>query len=368
MNIEKEENERKVSVRNKGIDLLRCVSMLMVIVLHILGAGGVLSSTEGIKNNLIWIIEIGSYCAVDCYAIISGYVGFSDIKRQYNRLYKVLVFWIRVVTYSFGITFLVFIIKPQAISIKILVKSMFPIASVYWWYVSAYMGLLFFKPWLDKFLRECDKKECLSLLKGIIILDLYLTFSNKWGDCFEFSNGYSVLWLIILYLTGAVIKKCELTKYFKKKKMILGIMGCILLSWSLKVFIPEHTISELLINYTSIVVSYIAFALVIIFSQLRISKKTEKVIACFTPAVFGCYLIHMHPIIYENLIIERFTWIANLDLLIIPFAILICATGIFFVCILVEKIRLRIFEFLKIDKIIKQVANTLDNQERKILK
>lgn len=63
--------------RNYGIDLLRIVSMFMVVFLHILGGGGVLEldSLSGASYWTAWTLKTASYCAVDIFAIISGYVG-----------------------------------------------------------------------------------------------------------------------------------------------------------------------------------------------------------------------------------------------------------------------------------------------------
>lgn len=63
--------------RNYGIDLLRMLSMFMVSVLHVLGQGSVLSASGKIPLNyaFAWFLEISAYCAVNCYALISGYVG-----------------------------------------------------------------------------------------------------------------------------------------------------------------------------------------------------------------------------------------------------------------------------------------------------
>ncbi|MCR5648942.1 MAG: acyltransferase, partial [Oscillospiraceae bacterium] len=62
--------------RNHGVDLLRIVSMLMVVVLHILGQGGLLDavSAPSLRHTLCWLLLAAAYCAVDCYAMISGYV------------------------------------------------------------------------------------------------------------------------------------------------------------------------------------------------------------------------------------------------------------------------------------------------------
>ncbi|MBQ4600628.1 MAG: hypothetical protein IJB17_03245 [Oscillospiraceae bacterium] len=63
--------------RHYGIDLLRVVAMYMVVVLHVIGKGGVASAVQepGLSFGALWFLEVGAYCAVNCYALISGYVG-----------------------------------------------------------------------------------------------------------------------------------------------------------------------------------------------------------------------------------------------------------------------------------------------------
>ena len=64
--------------RNYGIDLMRIVSMVYVLVLHTLGQGGMISSavTGSKQEMIIWALEIWAFCAVDIFALISGYVGY----------------------------------------------------------------------------------------------------------------------------------------------------------------------------------------------------------------------------------------------------------------------------------------------------
>lgn len=63
--------------RNYGIELLRLCLMFMVCLLHVLGQGGILEaskiSEEG-GSKIFWLIEISCYCAVDGFALISGYI------------------------------------------------------------------------------------------------------------------------------------------------------------------------------------------------------------------------------------------------------------------------------------------------------
>jgi hypothetical protein len=93
----------------------------------------------GWNYNISWLLEIIAYCAVDCYAIISGYVCYSEEhKPHYYK--RFLSFWVQVCTYSFGITLLVYIIRPE-IGIRTLITCLFPITRLHYWYVSAYAGL-----------------------------------------------------------------------------------------------------------------------------------------------------------------------------------------------------------------------------------
>ena len=96
--------------RNYGIDLLRLVLMFMVCMLHTLGQGGVLyASVDGtIGYKAYWFLEILSYCAVDGFAIVSGYVA-SNRPRKYEKLVNM---WFQAFFYSFIIFFFIHLSTP----------------------------------------------------------------------------------------------------------------------------------------------------------------------------------------------------------------------------------------------------------------
>ena len=85
--------------RNFGIDLLKITAIFMVVILHTNGHGGILFSpslTYTQENffysnySIVWLIEYLAYCAVNCYALITGYFYWNK-KVQY---YKLVVFWL----------------------------------------------------------------------------------------------------------------------------------------------------------------------------------------------------------------------------------------------------------------------------------
>ena len=63
--------------RNRGIDLLRMTAMWMVVILHILNKGGVLAAAAPLSagQGTARLLETAAYCAVNCFALITGYVG-----------------------------------------------------------------------------------------------------------------------------------------------------------------------------------------------------------------------------------------------------------------------------------------------------
>ena len=86
--------------RNIGIDLLKIVSMLMIVTLHMLGHGGVLDDMPPMSRcyQVAWLIEIACYGAVNCYALASGFL------TARCNIRKLMELWLQVMFYSLMIT------------------------------------------------------------------------------------------------------------------------------------------------------------------------------------------------------------------------------------------------------------------------
>ena len=59
-----------------GLDLLRILATYMIVILHLLAFTGLLSASAPltVRSNLLWFLESACYGAVNCYALISGYI------------------------------------------------------------------------------------------------------------------------------------------------------------------------------------------------------------------------------------------------------------------------------------------------------
>ena len=335
--------------RNYGIDFLRLFSMFLVTVLHVLGQGGVLSWATGAVSSMSWLLEVIAYCAVNCFGIISGYVGYTEEKKTY-RFTKYIYVWLQVVFYSFGIRLLYYMVQPELMEGRSLIDALLPVSTNHYWYIGAYTGLFFIIPWLNNLVRHCSEQEMNQLaLVLFLVFSGYANFARYlYGDVFRLGGGYSFIWLVILYLIGAWMKKCSIPEKVKTLPCLISIVTCVMLTWvPIVSFTPRVTI---FLSYISPTVLFMAVFLLIVFSKMHFGMIGERIIKMFAPAALGVYLLHVQVDFWEFFMKGRFVSIAEAPVWQIPFLVLGAAGAIFLFCICVEKIRLTVFQVLRINE------------------
>lgn len=276
--------------RNYGIDLLRLVLMYMVCVLHTLVRGGVLAaSTKGTyKYGMFLILEIFCFCAVDGFAIISGYTAVDKPQRYH----KIASMWLQVFFYSFLITvFLTIVGINSSFSAMQILECALPVSSSKYWYFTAYFVLFFATPVLNKFISSIDIQ---TGKKAFIILLILFSFIEFNTGSFVTHRGYSTIWLIILYLIGALMKKIQLFEKRKSATLIMIWAGCILLTFIMKFFFNNGQ----LIGYVSPTILLSGMIMVILFSRM---KANAKIISKLSPLAFGIYLLQLNVVIWSKM-------------------------------------------------------------------
>ena len=196
----------EIKNRNYGIDLLRIITMFMIVNLHILYHGGILSSEKlyfgSTKFNIVWIIEIVSYVAVNCYALISGFVGVNS-KNKYSNI---ILLWLRVAFYSILIYLIACKCGVVEYDYNTFITYCFPVLNTKYWYFTAYFCLFFFMPILNVGLQNLEYKQLRNAIIMIIIVVSILPFIYA-GDVFHCKNGYSFVWLMGLRYNRDTEKK-----------------------------------------------------------------------------------------------------------------------------------------------------------------
>lgn len=87
-----------MKTRNYGIDFLRMISMIMIVMLHTLGHGGILRSVSflSVHYQIAWLLEVIAFGAVNTYAMISGFVSVDSHFKISNILISLasgLILW-----------------------------------------------------------------------------------------------------------------------------------------------------------------------------------------------------------------------------------------------------------------------------------
>ena len=181
--------------RNYGIDLLRIVSMIFVILLHIMGVGGVCANTQLFSPQFLLsqFVRIATFCAVNCYALISGFVGW-DRRPKPSGLMNL---WAKVILFCVAITVFTQLRAPEAVGLGDLWKAFTPVKEAKYWYFNAYVGLFFFLPLLNHGVRGISGRDAVFVMAGIFLVVLNVP-NSKISQVFLLANGYSTLWLMIL--------------------------------------------------------------------------------------------------------------------------------------------------------------------------
>lgn len=357
--------ERKTGTsRNYGIDLLRLISMLYVVILHILGHGGVLNrAVEGtVQYQVSWFIEIWAYCAVDIFAIISGYVGFSETRKRYNYA-NYLVMWIQVVTYGAAIVILLQLVNPNLVSKKDLLSMFFPVSNNCYWYFTAYTGLFLVIPLINEALRQFSQNALKMLF--VILLLVFSVFDNMAGR-FALEKGYSVAWLTVLYILGAIIRKCDIGKRFSASAAFAGIVLCCVVSWIWKMYGFEINVmsikinKDLFVSYLSPTTVFTAILYVILFSKIQLRFITQKILSFAAPGAFAVYLLNDHRFARQYLINERFLYLAESSVWNIFVHTLGIALTYLVVAVVVDHMRQKVFSILKVKEIATYLMSTLE--------
>lgn len=336
--------------------------MLMIVIIHILGQGGILqySITMSSQYEVAFFLEIAGCCAVNCYALISGYVCvYSNYKYS-----NFIILWLRVIFYTLLITVVFLVFRPELISNGIILRAFFPVLFREYWYFTAYFILFLFIPILNLALVKLEKKK-LKLLLCIIFL--VFTFGNSvalilYGDTFNLIKGYSAWWLIILYLFGGYIRVYGLLDKIHIWKWGMGYVIGVLITWLCNLCCDSfniNRISDALINYTSPLVVLMSICLLKFFSELQIPGIFKTIIKYIAPLSFSVYIIHTHPLIFEYVFKDSFKEFAQFPAVLLLLGVIFSAIIIFGVCIIADSIRERIFKMLDIKKKIERLESRI---------
>lgn len=344
--------------RKLNIECFRLIATIFVIILHVLGQGGILDSAiqGGSVYWAAWFLEICAFCSVNCFALITGYV-MVDKKISSKTIMSL---WLRVAFYSLVISGVVFALFPESISLKRIVVAFLPITGQQWWYISSYFWLFFSIPFLNAGINSISiryyRTLLITILLGVCVISCILPI-----DAFTLNNGYSAVWLDIVYLFGAYIKKNELEKKITASKSFLGFIAVVVITFLSK-FIIYHITKKIfgtalydnkLISYTSITILLASIYLFLFFlnTEIKCSNSVSKLLEFFFISSLDTYLIHTHPLVFDFIVKDSFVVLSSKQPIIMVSGVIIISFVILIICSMIDAIRRWFFKIIKIERI-----------------
>lgn len=350
--------------RNVGIDLLRVVAMFYVLILHTLGQGGVLNAAaEGsAQYHLAWFLEIGAYGAVDIFALISGYVSYSAREKKVHFA-RYVVLWLQVVFDGLIVTLAYRLLRPELVTGRDFLSALLPVTQGSYWFFSAYTGLFFLMPLLNAGVRKCPD----ALLRKVFV-GLILVFSvyGRMVDHFGLNGGYSVLWIAILYLLGAIIKKCELGSRFRLWQVFLAILLCHLAGWAWHAYGVEFTAFGVVVprmafvSYLSPTVVIGSVCYVIGFAKLRFHPGLKKAVSFAAAGAFSVYILNCQRFIYGTELANRFAYLGTASPAVILTHVVGFCLAFLAAALLLDGVRRWLFRALRVTELADRLVAAVD--------
>lgn len=297
----------KSKIRQSNIELLRCVAMFMVLVLHAnFKSFGGPDSTDLISCPMASFIrvffEMLSIVAVNVFVLISGWFGIRPSFKGFTKFIFQFLF------FSVGIYVITILLGLTTFSIKG-VAECFAFKADDYWFIPSYICLYIFSPVLNEFIDNADHNNIKRLLISFFCFQtLYSCLGN--GGAF-LMKGYSALSFMGLYiLAGLIRKNINLYKYNKRVYLYgyLIISLVLTLAYLFFVYINWESIASRLILYSNPLIILSALLLLLYFTKLKFSNKfiNKAGLSCF-----AVYLFHCNPNLFSDVFIRYIRNVAN---------------------------------------------------------
>lgn len=332
--------------RNIGIDLLRILLALMVISIHFnaTSTGHVSSSVTWMPTKiLVYGTDVLVLPAVNIYVIISGFFSYYLMRPYKKVLFSMLKIWLCLEFYSVGGAIFVSILSSNSLCYADIIQKLFPITTGEWWYMSVYFAIMSISPFLNQAVENFSKRYNFIFLVAMLVFCSVIPFFTKYEEPFGVNLGYSFIWFIVLYYTGAVM-----CKYFPELKNNHFLSLYFLLAIFNVAFSNFTSKSELLrgysfTKYNSLTLYAQAIFLFYYFKNLSIrSPRIIHLISVFSGLSLAAYIFHCQADIGMTIwkLLNPSQYADSLLLLPVFVATIL---SIYFISVVIEYVRRKLF-------------------------
>lgn len=285
-------------IRNSNVEMVRIIAMLFIIMGHFASQTCFNKYVNNLNSYFIALLSLGARIATNLFLIISTWYmtsqkfNSSKIARIYGQLYF-YCFLFTIIGICFG----------TEISIKEIARGFVPFFGRALWFVSAYLTLYLFSPFLNKFfLLKPEQQRVFCILSFVTV-----SFVSTLPDA---QNGYLAdsVWFLFVYIWIGYYKRMLFGKEKNKCVYIwLGIVLYIIMAsiyWASKslglnitgMYLAERLSGQYLMDFKTIP-NFICAAFIFL-GVVSLKEKQIKTINVISSYSLPAYLFHQVPAFY----------------------------------------------------------------------
>lgn len=338
----------KSAQRSSNIELLRIISMMLIIATHLFGHHiDMVGSEYPFPRGYVfyWVVKSITYIAVNMYVLISAYF----LCQSEFKIKRIFLLWLEVLFYS------IIIGLPSALTSSIkeggaFITIFFPILFNEYWFATVFMGMLVLSPFINMTLRAFTEKTlryfCLILLLLFSVIPSFIGPFSRW---LSYGGSCGILWFVVLYYIAAYIRMYVDLEVLQKKKITLLIFGLFFsvfaaLSRFVIVLGSYHLIghavgggffygNNIIFNVIGTITIFLFFLLIKI-NNIHVSL----VINALAKSSFAVYLIHENPFI-SPILTEYAPHYISTNSIWFPAQFLYVLFSIWFACTVIDFVR-----------------------------
>lgn len=280
-------------MRQSNIELLRIVSMLMVLLVHADGASLGLPEPSGdvaeMSGRDVWRlgVEALAIIGVNCFTMISGYFG---IRLRWRG---VASFLLQCMFYALAIYVAVALAGRVPLTLRGVAESLMVLTHTDLWYVPAYFCLMVLSPVLNAGVAGLSRSEFGRVLGLLIAVNLWCGW--WWGGRFN-PTGYTVMQLVMVYLIGRYVRLYVDVAMLRRRR---AAVACAYVAATMAIFCSALYLPSLqAYAYNSPAVLAATVAFFGLFLSVDFSSRAVNYAA---RSAFAVYLIHKAPPVWGGI-------------------------------------------------------------------
>lgn len=314
------EKTLNLKIRQSNFELMRIISMFMIVVWHVIISGVGLSQANATLTLFLDIIKSILVVHVNSFILVTGY--FQSTSRfHYKKILNLIAtsWFYRVVA-----VIIVLALSLTTLTNLEILNNIFilPLEHEHW-FIHYYILLYLLSPFFNKFIDRSSQSELKKLVLALVFINCFLPYLTNQGF-FNTLFGFSLYHFITLYFIGAYFRKYPIKESYHFKNMsikqfrllmVLIFFGCAFGSLTI-LYLGKYICSftspgSILFEIGAIFQSHPAaydFPLIVVqscayFLFFSTFSFKNKFINSLSTLMIGVYLIHeselLKPYIYQ---------------------------------------------------------------------